>query len=229
MVDSLKLDAAALRTLAHPLRTRLLTALRMDGPATATELAEKLSTNSGATSYHLRRLEAVGLVEDTGEGAGKRRLWRAATDSHRWTSSDFDGDDDAEAAQSWLVRDYLRQSGERFERWLDVEPTWPAAWRDVTGYSDRRLNVTPEQLRTLNEELSAVLDRYADPAGDDPDGPEVATLVEYYRAAAGEHPDWDEYSDAMAKESKTLIRLTVERWGPIATGGFPARLVTDQG
>ncbi|NYD35103.1 hypothetical protein BJ983_001205 [Actinomycetospora corticicola] len=31
----------------------------------------------------------------------------------------------------------------------------------------------------------------------------------------------------MAKEDKTLVRLAVERWGPIATGGFPARLAQD--
>ena len=28
----------------------------------------------------------------------------------------------------------------------------------------------------------------------------------------------------MARQGKCLIRLTVQRWGPIATGGFPARL-----
>lgn len=47
-------------------------------------------------------------------------------------------------------------------------------------------------------------------------------LVEYYRCIAGEHPDWDEYRDAMRKQDKSLIRITVEDWGPVATGGFPA-------
>jgi PPOX class probable F420-dependent enzyme len=46
-------------------------------------------------------------------------------------------------------------------------------------------------------------------------------LVDYYRSIAGEHPDWDEYRAAMAKQGKSLIRITPERWGPIATGGFP--------
>ncbi len=46
-------------------------------------------------------------------------------------------------------------------------------------------------------------------------------LVEYYRCIAGEHPDWDEYREAMRKQGKSLIRVTVERWGPVATGGFP--------
>ena len=49
-------------------------------------------------------------------------------------------------------------------------------------------------------------------------------LVEYYRSLAGEHPDWDEYRAAMVAQGKSLLRLTIERWGPIATGGFPARL-----
>jgi PPOX class probable F420-dependent enzyme len=49
-------------------------------------------------------------------------------------------------------------------------------------------------------------------------------LVEYFRVIAGEHPDWDEYRQAMRDQGKSLIRVTIESWGPIATGGFPARL-----
>lgn len=53
----------------------------------------------------------------------------------------------------------------------------------------------------------------------------VEPLVDYFRAAAGkEHPDWDEYRAAMVEQGKSLVRLTIERWGPVATGGFPARL-----
>ena len=53
----------------------------------------------------------------------------------------------------------------------------------------------------------------------------VEPLVDYYRAIAGEHPDWDEYRQAMAKQGKCLIRVTPRRWGPVATGGFPPDLV----
>ena len=52
-------------------------------------------------------------------------------------------------------------------------------------------------------------------------------LVEYFRVISGEHPDWDEYRQAMRKQGKSLIRVTIDRWGPIATGGFPARLADD--
>ncbi|MEN3356466.1 MAG: hypothetical protein V7637_448 [Mycobacteriales bacterium] len=53
-------------------------------------------------------------------------------------------------------------------------------------------------------------------------------LVEYYRCIAGEHPDWDEYRAAMRRQNKSLIRIHILSWGPIATGGFPARLAPDQ-
>ena len=46
-------------------------------------------------------------------------------------------------------------------------------------------------------------------------------LVEYYRAISGEHPDWQEYRTAMSRQGKSLLRVTVHRWGPVATGGFP--------
>ncbi|MFI0357401.1 PPOX class F420-dependent oxidoreductase [Actinomadura sp. 9N407] len=54
----------------------------------------------------------------------------------------------------------------------------------------------------------------------------VEPLVEYFRNISGEHPDWDEYRTAMIEQGKSLIRVTPERWGPIATGGFPPRLVS---
>ncbi|MEV4649004.1 PPOX class F420-dependent oxidoreductase [Saccharopolyspora sp. NPDC049357] len=52
-------------------------------------------------------------------------------------------------------------------------------------------------------------------------------LVEYFRCISGEHPDWDEYREAMVRQDKSLIRITIDSWGPIATGGFPARLAQD--
>lgn len=51
-------------------------------------------------------------------------------------------------------------------------------------------------------------------------------FVEYFRNISGEHGDWDEYRRAMVDQGKSLLRVTPERWGPVATGGFPARLAT---
>ena len=52
-------------------------------------------------------------------------------------------------------------------------------------------------------------------------------LVEYFRVISGEHPDWDEYRQAMIDQGKCLIRLTIDHWSPISKGGFPAHLVED--
>jgi DNA-binding transcriptional ArsR family regulator len=52
--SELHLGAEAVKVLAHPLRSRIVTQLRRSGPLTATALAALLGTNSGATSYHLQ-------------------------------------------------------------------------------------------------------------------------------------------------------------------------------
>jgi len=49
-------------------------------------------------------------------------------------------------------------------------------------------------------------------------------LVDYFRSISGEHPDWDDYRLAMQRQDKVLLRVAPLRWGPVATGGFPARL-----
>ena len=50
-------------------------------------------------------------------------------------------------------------------------------------------------------------------------------LVTYFRSISGEHPDWDEYRQAMIDQGKVVIRVALERWGPVSKGGFPPRLV----
>ncbi|HXA33149.1 MAG TPA: PPOX class F420-dependent oxidoreductase [Acidimicrobiales bacterium] len=55
----------------------------------------------------------------------------------------------------------------------------------------------------------------------------VEALVVYFRSISGEHPDWAEYREAMRKQGKVLLRVTIDRWGPISRGGFPPRLLTE--
>jgi PPOX class probable F420-dependent enzyme len=47
--------------------------------------------------------------------------------------------------------------------------------------------------------------------GTDPDGPEVQSLVDYYRLAAGEHPDWQEYRSVMVSDRRVLMTMTVDK------------------
>ena len=60
------------------------------------------------------------------------------------------------------------------------------------------------------------------------DLPDAAdAFVEYYRCISGEHPDWDEYRQAMVDQGKCLIAIDPTRWGPISKGGFPPSLFED--
>ncbi len=161
------LDSHALQVLAHPLRSRILTALRRNGPATATTLAIELATNTGATSYHLRKLADVELVEAAEPGRGKERWWKASTESHGWSETDVIGDPDGEAASKWLRQHYFRQLTEEYSQWIDDQDTWPVPWRNSAIASDWSLALSPAQLDSLSVELSALLLRYQDP-DDDP-------------------------------------------------------------
>lgn len=153
-------DREALRVLAHPLRSRILAELRGVGPATATGLASALETNSGATSYHLRRMAAAGLVRDTGEGSGRRRVWAAATEGRPVDVGDPGAGDDEDAALDWLARDYVAHFGTKAQAWLSDRPQWPLAWQEACGLDDDLVLVTAEQLGALRAELADVLARY---------------------------------------------------------------------
>jgi PPOX class probable F420-dependent enzyme len=43
-------------------------------------------------------------------------------------------------------------------------------------------------------------------------------LIDYYRRAGGEHPNWDEYREAMVEQRRVVIRITIERAGPNISG-----------
>lgn len=49
-----------------------------------------------------------------------------------------------------------------------------------------------------------------------PDAMEL--LTDYYRRVAGEHPDWAAYRDAMQRERRVIVRITITRAGPDTSG-----------
>lgn len=183
--STLHLDATAVKVLAHPLRSRLLSLLRAGGPATATALAERLDTNTGVTSYHLRKLASVGLVVETGEGHGRERWWRASTESHDFTQRDVAYDPDGEAAADWLRRYVLRSFVERFEHWLDIHGTWPLDWQEVADASDYLLRLSPARLAALEAEITTLVDRYRDTDPDDAEARPVEVHVHAFPLEIG--------------------------------------------
>lgn len=155
------LDGRQMRVVAHPLRARLLGLLRVEGPATATGLAGQLGTNSGATSYHLRQLAEVGLVEeDASRGQGRERWWRAAHDVSSWRADDYKDDPDAAAAAAWMESYWLRRFVDNAETWQRERDDYSSEWRDAATFSDYWLELSAEQLRAMSEEIDGVIERY---------------------------------------------------------------------
>ena len=168
------------RLLAHPLRTRLLAELRTGGPATATRLAAVLQTNTGATSYHLRRLESVGLVSDTGAGTGKERVWEASQAAAVGVARNADSDPDTRAALSWIERDYVRHVAGKADAWLGVAPTWPRAWTAQLGLRDHAVLVDAAQLAAMLTEVAEVIARYRRVGQGNPDAKRIAVYTFAY-------------------------------------------------
>jgi predicted ArsR family transcriptional regulator len=160
-MENVRLSHDQIRVLAHPLRSRLLGSLRLNGPATATKLAAELATNTGATSYHLRQLAEVGLVaEEERAGAGRQRWWRSVHEMSTWHRSQYDDDPDASAAADWLAAQQLTRFTDHIEQWRAAEPSEPVEWRDASHFSDYFLDLTAEQTRAMTAEIDAVIERY---------------------------------------------------------------------
>jgi DNA-binding transcriptional ArsR family regulator len=155
------LDAKTVRALAHPLRVRILRVLRLDGPATATELGRRLGESSGATSYHLRVLAEHGFIEDDPtRSSGRERWWRSAHDSTSWRPERFRDDPDAQAAEQWLSGSQAHYGMQLLDDWLARRPAAEAEWIAVSDQSDYWLRMTTEEVRALNEEVHAVIQRH---------------------------------------------------------------------
>ncbi|GAA2044510.1 helix-turn-helix domain-containing protein [Streptomyces cheonanensis] len=159
-----RLDAQSLLAIAHPLRMRLLGALREHGPATASHLAERLGESSGATSYHLRQLAVFGFVEDDPDrGTGRERWWRSAYDSTLIddTSEMLDhADPRVRGALHLYQQEVAAHHALEQASFLGSFHEWPAQWREASDLSDFTLQLTARQAQELVERLHAVIAEY---------------------------------------------------------------------
>ncbi|MGA8113229.1 MAG: winged helix-turn-helix domain-containing protein [Actinocatenispora sp.] len=156
--EQIRLDARNLRGIAHPVRVRMLTLLRTDGPATATTLAQRLGLNTGATSYHLRQLAEHGFIEDDPDRGSRRERWWKAAHRNTVLTDDLLGDDSG-LGEAFL-RSVAQVQADGMLRAVDELPTLPDAWRAAQEFSDYRLTLTPAQASALAREIHAVLGRH---------------------------------------------------------------------
>ncbi|MEU6234877.1 helix-turn-helix domain-containing protein [Kitasatospora sp. NPDC047058] len=183
-----RLDARSLRGLAHPLRMQIFELLNLDGPATATRLAERLGENTGTVSWHLRHLAEHGFIEEeTGRGTKRERWWRRVPVANRLDTADFRDDPASRGALALYLHELVQQYFNRVTSYLDEE--WEDEWRNVGTVSDwSNLRLTPGQLQSLNDELFAVIARHTVGEGSEPEPgalPVVVQLQSFPRRTEG--------------------------------------------
>lgn len=172
-------DPRALRALAHPLRARLLALLRLEGPSTATRLAQRLGESSGATSYHLRQLAAYGFVEEVvEEGTRRERWWRALHRSTRFDPREL-ADPGAREALEEVTHRQIAQHARLLAAHAVERERLDAPWRDAASLNDWALRLSPDRARDLADELTAVLARWRD-EHEEPDQPLVHVLLDLF-------------------------------------------------
>jgi len=137
----------------------MLELLRLDGPATSTSLAQRLSTNTGTVSYHLRQLARHGFIEDEPErGNGRERWWSAG---HDFTHVPFaePSEPAARRARSAHLHASVTRMAIQLQEALAERANLPRRWKRVTEDSDWTLWLTPEEAEKLMVELTKILRR----------------------------------------------------------------------
>lgn len=151
-------NARALRAYAHPVRMKLILALRTRGPLTATRAGRLLGESSGTCSFHLRQLAKYGLVEETGGGTGREKPWRATATSTSWDDSPPDAE--TAAAASVLAEALAEWYFAQLMRWLEVRDGDGEEWRHAALLGDRFLWLTADELAQVGRDIVAVTDKY---------------------------------------------------------------------
>ena len=154
-------DAAPLAALAHPFRSRIMDALKVDGPSTASMLAARTGQAVGNASHHLKVLAAAGLVEEAPELARDRRerWWRLVSAGTRWSRRDL-VDQAAVTAAEEAEALVVRRQQERVRDWLANADTDPE-WDDAAFATQHWMRLSPAELSELTGQVLELFGRWS--------------------------------------------------------------------
>lgn len=162
--------AAELKALAHPLRLAIVERLGIDGPMTASELGDQLDETPANCSWHLRKLAEHGLVEETHDGHGRRRPWRATSIGLTWDEhTDDPGQNEAGRV---LTEQIIQREVERYRR---NHATSSDDWG--LGAIQTATWLTEDEARQWHAELVELTMRYRERIADKTQRPRGARLV----------------------------------------------------
>lgn len=154
------LDPGALKALAHPLRVRIYDLLSERGPQTASSLAALIGETSGATSYHLRALAAKDLIREVeGRGTGRERWWERPKGRITLPGPDEQLTPANRAAAQIVTSEFFRLRHQTLMDYLNRPASEePAEWRDAGLVMTTMLDLTPEQMIEVKQQLSELVD-----------------------------------------------------------------------
>ena len=160
------------RTLANPLRLRILAHLQQHREANSTSLARALGESTGTTSYHLRKLAEQGFVEEvTGKADGRMRWWRALP-------FHVQAPDPAKmAAAEWSAA--IEHTRARAEHDIDLYFRVLSQYEGPEGWAQSSRGgsyLTKQEVHAFFSEYLALLRKYAHDARDAPDGARPVAL-----------------------------------------------------
>ena len=182
-------DVEELRTLAHPMRQRILRRLREAGSATSTTLARDLGENSGIMSYHLRLLAEHDFVREVaGLGQGRERWWEVSS-RPVWIPREGLGTE-AQAEVSGLHRPSLAQDLEGFQRFRAAREAMGKWGRGTWAVQRARLTLTRQEAGQFISDQQELIGRYRREAADAPTGSRTVVfgILAYPEPGPGEAP-----------------------------------------
>ncbi|HET6988996.1 MAG TPA: helix-turn-helix domain-containing protein [Kribbella sp.] len=172
-------DPRELTALAHPVRMAIVELLSISGPMTATELADRLDETPANCSWHLRKLAQHGFVEEAGGGTGRQRPWQVPGLGFRWDDEHASGSIQERRAAQALSEVVMGRAMDRLRESQQRMPEETEEWRAAQTSTEMVAWLTADELKELNDAISAVLDRYVERLTEPEQRPPGSRLCEF--------------------------------------------------
>ena len=161
-VPQRRADASLLAAIHHPLRHRLFELLAIDGPATASRLADVTGEHVGNISHHLKVLAKAGVIEEAPELAKDRRerWWRHVRVGYTWSVADAGDDPADELVATTAEQQNLQHHIDKVRQWFEHRSDYSEEWVRAAYSTDNWISVTPAELKELGQRVNALIWEY---------------------------------------------------------------------
>ncbi|MEV8371293.1 helix-turn-helix domain-containing protein [Kribbella sp. NPDC056861] len=168
-------DTSVIAAIHHPLRRRLIDLIGVEGPSTASRLAEATGELVGNISHHLKVLAAAGVIVEAPELARNRRerWWRSAHASYSWSVADAGGDPAAELVATSAEEANLAHHASKVRGWFEDRAEYDEAWLRAAFSTESWVTITPDRLAELSGRIQDLIQEYYENPSEDEDAERV--------------------------------------------------------